>query len=72
MQLNSRFLPVLSLLVFTTFTACKKDSTEPQQQNQNPELTTHTDDQARVSNEMDAVSLDLNVALEKQLPSVAG
>ena len=65
MQLNSRFWPVLSLVVFTTFIACKKDSQEPQQQNQNPELTTHTDDQARVSNEMDAVSLDLNVALEK-------
>jgi hypothetical protein len=63
MQLNLRLLSVITLTLFITFTACKKDSSQPQEQN--PELTTHAEDQSRVSGEMDAVDLDINYALEK-------
>jgi hypothetical protein len=63
MQTKFRLLSVLALTVITTFTACKKDSS--QQQEQDPDLTTHVEDQSRVSGEMDAVDLDVNYALEK-------
>jgi len=69
MQLNSRFMSVLVLTLLTTFIACKKDSS--QQEEQNPQLAAHTEDQTRVSSEMDAVNLDLNVALE-QSNSITG
>jgi len=64
MQLNLRFLPVVALAVFTTFTACKKDSSSQQQEDPNTELTAHTDDEARVSSEMDAANLEMTAALE--------
>lgn len=63
MHSNIRLLPVLALTLCSTFIACKKDTS--QQQEQNPELTIHAEDQSRVSAEMDAVDLDLNYALEK-------
>jgi hypothetical protein len=63
MQKNIRLMSVLALTLFTTFIACKKDSS--QQQETNPELTVHAEDQSRISGEMDAVDLDLNYALEK-------
>jgi len=64
MHSNIRLLPVLALTLCSTFIACKKDTSQ-QQQEQNPELTIHAEDQSRVSAEMDAVDLDLNYALEK-------
>ncbi|HEU4632661.1 MAG TPA: hypothetical protein VFS22_01670 [Flavisolibacter sp.] len=63
MQTKLRLLTVLTLALFTTLTACKKDAV--QQQEQNPELATHVEDQSRVSTEMDAADLDINYALEK-------
>jgi hypothetical protein len=64
MQLNFRLLSVVALTVFTTFTACKKDSSSQQQQDPAAQLSSHSDDEARVSSEMDAVNWDMNVALE--------
>lgn len=61
MQINFRFLPVLTLAVFTTFTACKKESKPT---DSNAELATHSDDQNRVSNQVDAVSNDVSLAME--------
>ena len=63
MQKNMRLLSGLALTLFTTFIACKKDSSE-QQQDQSTELMAHAEDQTRVSSEMDAVDLDLDYALE--------
>jgi hypothetical protein len=63
MQKNMRLLSVLTLTLFTTFIACKKDSSQ-QQDSSNTELTTHAQDQTRVSSEMDAVDIDLDYALE--------
>ena len=63
MPTNIRLTSVIALSLITIFTACKKDSTQ-QNQEPTPELTTHTEDQNRVSTEMDAVNIDLNYALE--------
>lgn len=55
-------MSVIALTVLTTFVACKKDSdptTDP-----DTEMTIHSDDQVRVSNEMDAVANDANIAVE--------
>jgi hypothetical protein len=58
-------MSVIALTVFTTFTACKKDSsTQQQQEDPAAQLSSHTDDESRVSTEMDAVNWDTDVALE--------
>jgi hypothetical protein len=62
MQINFRLLPVFTLVIFTTFTACKKDS-KPAEESTN-ELATHADDQNRVSTQIDAVSNDASLAIE--------
>jgi hypothetical protein len=62
MQINFRLLPVLTLAVFTTFTACKKDS-KPSTDS-TTELATHADDQNQVSGQMDIVANDANMAIE--------
>lgn len=61
MQINFRLLTVLTLTVFTTFTACKKDSTPA---DTTKELETHADDQSRVSTQIDLVANDASMALE--------
>ena len=64
MQKNFRFLSVLALTVFTTFTACKKDPAKPD--DTTTEMTTQADDQSRISGEMDAVANDANAAIESE------
>lgn len=65
MQLNFRLLSIATLTVFTTFIACKKDSSSQQQdQDSATQLTSHTSDQARVSSELDEASTDMNAVLE--------
>lgn len=61
MQMNFRLLPVLTLALFTTFTACKKDSKPA---DSTAELETHADDQSRVSTQIDDVSNDASLAIE--------
>ncbi len=63
MQLNFRLLSVVTITVFTTLIACKKDASQ-QQEEQDPKLTAHTEDQSRFSNVMDAAALEVNYALE--------
>ena len=70
MRMNLRLMSLLTLTLFTTFIACKKDSSTTQQ-DPGPELTVHSEDQARISGEMDAVDYDLNVALENN-PAFSG
>lgn len=60
--MNIRLMSAFTLAVLITITACKKESTPTQ--DQGPELTVHTEDQARVSNELDVVTSEINVALE--------
>jgi hypothetical protein len=62
MQINVRLLPVITLAVFTTFTACKKDS-KPSTDS-TTEIATHADDQSQVSGQIDAVSNDASLAIE--------
>ncbi len=61
MQINFRFLPVLTLAVITTFTACKKDS---KPDNSTTEMETQADDQNRVSTQIDAATNDASFAIE--------
>ena len=63
MQRNIRLLSVITLTLFSTLIACKKDSSK-QQEEQDPKLTTHTEDQSRFSNVMDAADFEVNYALE--------
>jgi len=60
MQINVRIMSVLTLALFTTFTACKKETVN----NDSTEMTTHSEDQSMVSNGMDDISNDINVAVE--------
>lgn len=62
MQINFRLLPVLTLAVFTTFTACKKDA-KPSTDS-TTEMATHADDQNQVSGQIDAVANDASLAIE--------
>ncbi len=64
MQLTPRLLPVLTLALFATFTSCKKEATTQTDSDNMVEVQTHTDDQSRVSTDMDDVADDANVALE--------
>lgn len=61
MLMNFRLMSVAALTVLVTFTACKKESTP---KDNATEVSTHTEDQNYVSNEMDAVVNEANVALE--------
>lgn len=61
MQMNFRRLPLLVLTVLICFTACKKEDTPKDQEN---EIATHSEDQNYVSNEMDALVNEANIALE--------
>ena len=60
MQTN-RLLQVLTLSVFVTFTACKKDS-KPEDKSE--QLTVHADDQKQVSDHIDDATVDASAALE--------
>jgi hypothetical protein len=62
MQMKFRLMSVLALTVFTTFTACKKDSVPADKPS--TELSTHSDDQNEVSNSMDDIANDANLAVE--------
>lgn len=61
MQINFRLLPVIILAVFTTFTACKKES---KPEDTTKELETHADDQSRISTQIDLVANDASMAVE--------
>ena len=61
MQINFRLLPVLTLAVFTTFTACKKEDKPSDPAN---ELSVQADDQNRVSTQIDGISNDATMAME--------
>lgn len=63
MQINFRLLSVFTLAVFTTFTACKKDS-KSNSTDSATELATHADDQNQVSNQMDIVANEASLAIE--------
>ena len=64
MQNNVRSLLAFTIMLLTLFTACKKDDAPQQEDSAASETRIHTEDQNQVSATMDAVSLDLNVALE--------
>lgn len=61
MQLNFRLLSVLALTLFISFSSCKKESSVA---DNSTEITTHSDDQNRVSGDMDAITNDINLAVE--------
>ena len=62
MQINFRLLPVIILAVITTFTACKKDDSKPD--NSDQELQTHADDQSQVSAQIDNISNEASLSIE--------
>lgn len=62
MQMNFRMASVITLALITSFTACKKD--EVKNDSSSTEVTTHSDDQNRVSGDLDDVTNDANLALE--------
>jgi hypothetical protein len=57
-------LTALILSVSLLFTACKKDKTDTGETDFTAQSNTHSDDQNRFSNEVDAVANDVNVQLE--------
>ena len=63
MQTSFRLLPVLTLAVLTSLTACKKEDSKSTQDSQS-EMTTHADDQNRVSSQIDAVTNDVSFSFE--------
>ena len=63
MQTNFRLLPVITLAVLTGLTACKKENSKPPPDS-NQQLTTHADDQNRISSQIDAVANDVSFSIE--------
>jgi hypothetical protein len=61
-------LPVLAMICFSLFQSCQKthDQEIPSKETET-ELVTHADDQALVSGEMEAITNELNVPLDKDL-----
>ena len=66
MQTNFRLLPVITLAVLTSFTACKKEASKSTDDSKS-QLTTHSDDQNRVSSQLDAVANDVNTTIESSV-----
>jgi len=62
MQTNFRLLSVAALTLLISFTSCKKDNVSKEEDG--TELTVHSEDQSRVSAEMDAVTNEVNAAIE--------
>jgi hypothetical protein len=60
---KNAFLLSTTLFLITVFTACKKE-TSPAGNDNTAEVSTHSDDQARFSSEVDAVANDADLALE--------
>ena len=60
MKKTLRFLMVAVIAISVTFTSCKKDKEE----DNSDQLTTHSEDQSRFSNETDASLNDENAAIE--------
>ena len=72
MQKNLRKLAALVLIASASLTACKKETNNnPGVEVNETELKAHTQDQANVSNEIDALTNDINLALEAD-PGFAG
>lgn len=63
MHFKFRLAAVFTLAIFTTLTSCKKDETSSNN-DPAPEIAAHSDDQNRISGELDAVANDANIALE--------
>lgn len=63
MRLTFRLLPVVTLAVFTTFTACQKESASLEMDN-TAEVQTQADDQNNISAQLDEVATEANVAFE--------
>ena|SRR5215203_1470360 len=66
MQTNFRLLPVITLAVLTSFTACKKEASKSTDDSKS-ELSTHADDQNRVSSQLDAVANDVSFSIESSV-----
>jgi hypothetical protein len=64
------YLSVVTLSLAVIFTACKKDGAA--KTDNTAEVSTQTDDQSRVSGETDAVTNDVDVALEASSPAITG
>jgi hypothetical protein len=62
MKLKFRLMSVLTLAAIVTFTSCKKD--DKNTTDYSSEVATHSDDQNRISTELDNVANEANVALE--------
>ena len=59
-----RALSVLALTITFAATSCKKEDQTPADTTSSTQLKSHSDDQSRVSSEMDAVTNDINLSLE--------
>ena len=62
MQIKYRLLSVTALTLLISFSSCKKDD---QPTDNSTELKIHSEDQANVSAEMDAVTNEVNGAIER-------
>ena len=63
--MNFRLLSVVTLALFNTFTACKKDDAPADDQKN--EISAHHDDQNNISNELDGVATEATGTLETEM-----
>lgn len=71
MQRINRLLLLLILPALVSLYSCKKEASSNDEVDQVTEITTHSDDQSRVSADMDAISDDANNSIE-DFPMLAG
>jgi hypothetical protein len=63
MQMKFRLLPILFMGLTLTFISCQKEK-ETKKEQPSTELSTHTEDQNIISNEMETVTNEINAELE--------
>ena len=63
-------LPVIALICFSLFQSCQK-TTDKEDTVDETELVAHSEDQTLVSGEMEAITNELNVPLDKELTGLA-
>ncbi len=71
MKKNFFYLAITTLLFSAIFLSCKKNQSETTSEN-TTQVTVQTDDQSRLFAESEAVSNDVNTAMESSSPSITG
>jgi len=64
MQSKTRLITAITFLMAVSLVSCKKTDTNPPTTDETTNLSVHSDDESRFSNEIDAIATDANTVIE--------